>query len=691
MAKIRTVKTAFVSGELAQQVFGRIDKDFYFKGADKLRNVYVDPLGGVYKREGMRLVDETYNSRKAKMVEFAFNTEQVYVLVFTDKRLRVYKDDTLVADLTSEILNVITESVLPEIKYAQSADTCIITHETIKPIKITRTSHVDWTVEYLGFGYTPTHAFNGVTVTEPDGTVSLANLVGQYVKLTLIPNTVSTQVLAYYRPFGGGPVYRTVTTTVGVFRFNASHVKQTIIGKTGGIFSIKEYISPTEVIGDILVEFPGDDSTTQDNNSMTLESGDWQLETGYEDVWSDARGYPKTCCFYQGRLWFGGSTDRPSTLWGSKVDLFFDFDIGGGKADDAIDVTIDDDKVNAIVNIFPGRNMQIFTTGGEFYIPQTETDPIKPENIMLQKSTSHGSSKVKPVSVDGGTIFIESSGRVIREFLFNELERSYNARSISLLSSQLIQTPVAMAVRQSRSESPADYVYIVNTDGTIAVLNILRSEQLLAWSLFETNGVVEDLVVASRDVYVITRRTINGQTKRFFEKLDKEYKLDAGIKATTMNPELIHTGFTKLANQNVKVRAGTFVLEDNHIKNDGSIDIELDYKEIEVGLGFNVLIRMLPVDIDLGGKTLTGDWRRIVYALVKTYNSRSFEVHSGRTVVRPVFRSLGSELLDKPIEAYNGWKKIYLSGGIKRDATFDIVQNEPVDFDLIAMVIAVTV
>ena len=179
--------------------------------------------------------------------------------------------------------------------------------------------------------------------------------------------------------------------------------------------------------------------------------------------------------------------------------------------------------------------------------------------------------------------------------------------------------------------------------------------------------------------------------EQFFEKLDKNYKLDAGIKATTVNPELTHSGFSKLANQDVKVRAGTFVLADNHIKNDGSIDIELDYNEIEVGLGFNVLIRMLPVDIDLGGKTLTGDWRRIVYALVKTYNSRSFEVHSGRTVVRPVFRNLGSDLLDRPIDAYNGWKKIYLSGGIKRDATFDIVQNEPVDFDLIAMVIAVTI
>lgn len=692
MAKVRTLKTAFVSGELAQQVFGRIDKDFYFKGADKLRNVYVDPLGGVYKREGMRIIDETYNSGKAKMVEFSFNTEQVYILVFTDKRLRVYKDDAIVADLTSSILDMITESILSEIKYTQSADTCIITHESIRPIKITRTSHTNWAIEYLDFGYTPTHAFNGITITEPDGNISFSNLIGQYVKITLIPNTTTTTVVEYYRPFGGGPVYRNVTTTtMGVFRFNASHVKQTIIGKTGGIFSIKEYISPTEVIGDVLVEFPGDDSTTQDKDSMTLESGDWQLETGYEDVWSDIRGYPKTCCFYQGRLWFGGSKDRPSTLWGSKVGLFFDFDTGGGRADDALDVTIDDDKINAIVNIFPGRNLQVFTTGGEFYIPQSEIDPIKPENIMLIKSTLHGSSFVKPVSVDGGTIFIESSGRVVREFLFNELERSYNAKSISLLSSQLIRLPVAMAVRHSRSESPADYVYFVNADGTIAVLNLLRSEQLLAWSLFETQGKVADLVVAVRDVYVITEREINGVTKRFFEKFDKNYFLDAGIVSSVEEATLIHSGFNRLANQNVKVRAGTFVLEDNTVNNDGTIDIELDYKEIEVGLGFDVLIRTLPVDIDLGGKTLTGDWRRIVYALIKVYSARSFEVKCGSNTFRPVFRSLGSNLLDKAIDPYTGWKKIYMSGGIQRDAYFDIIQNEPVDFDLIAMVIAVTI
>ena len=34
-------------------------------------------------------------------------------------------------------------------------------------------------------------------------------------------------------------------------------------------------------------------------------------------------GYPRTVTFHQGRLYFGGSKSRPSTIWGSKVGLFF--------------------------------------------------------------------------------------------------------------------------------------------------------------------------------------------------------------------------------------------------------------------------------------------------------------------------------------------------------------------------------
>jgi hypothetical protein len=143
--------------------------------------------------------------------------------------------------------------------------------------------------------------------------------------------------------------------------------------------------------------------------------------------------------------------------------------------------------------------------------------------------------------------------------------------------------PIAMAVRQSRDTSPADYVYIVNSNGTIAVLNILRGEQLLAWSLFETNGTVEDICVSNRDVYIISYRKINGVNKRLLEKLDREHYLDCSIKSNTSTPQTHHTGFNKLSNQEVRVRADSFVLNNSVINNDGSIDIELDYKNVEVG------------------------------------------------------------------------------------------------------------
>jgi hypothetical protein len=664
MSKVRIVKTSFVSGEIAKQVFGRIDKDFYANGADKLRNVYVDPLGGVYRREGMRIIDQTlgdtvFDNRRGRLVEISFNSEQTYLFVLTRGAISVYKDDVFVNTI---YLGQISEDNLFEIRYAQYADTVIFVHKSFKPFKVVRHNDGFWWYTPFDIDFIPLYGFNGINTVYPNNVLTFDNLVGKNINITV----------------EGGV-------------FNSGHVNQLISGRTGGVFRITQFIDGSRVIGDAIVDFPGDDDTTQDNNGSTYESGDWALETGYELVWSDARGHPSTCCFYQGRLWFGGSGSRPTTIWASKVDDFFNFDTGGGKADDAIDVTINDEKINTILNIFPGRNLQIFTTGGEFYIPQTETDPIKPENIMLQKSTFHGSSKVKPISVDGSTIFVEASGRVVREFTFNELERSYNAKSISLLSSQLINSPVAMAIRQSRGDSPADYVYIVNTDGTVAVLNILRSEQLLAWSLFETQGIVEDVAVIARQVYFITTRIVNGVRKRFIEKLDKDYYLDGSIKSITASPAFVHTGFSKLASQDVKVKASGFVLEDNKIDENGSLTIGLDYKNVEVGYGFNVLVRLLPIDVNLGVKTLSGDWRRLVYILIKTTKSNSFSIKCGNNIFRPAFRSLGSKVLDQPVSQYNGWKKIFLSGGVSRDATIDIVQNEPMDFDLTTIVLAVTI
>lgn len=658
MAKQITFQTSFTSGELSEEVFGRVDKEFYFNGAAELRNVYVSPLGGVYKREGMRMLDDTYLNEKVKLVSFSFNTEQRYLLVFSNQRMRVYKDDLRVAEVTNEVLNKITTENLPYIKHVQSADTLILVDEHIKPIKITRQSDTEWTVEHIEFDFIPTYPFSGTTNTEPAATITFSSLLG-----------------------------RGVTVTASADVFTSDHVKQEILAKTGGIFKILKYVGAREVEGQVLVEFPGDN----DGSPKSYASGRWELSTGYEDVWSDTRGYPRTCCFYQSRLWFGGSGSRPATVWASQTAEFFNFNVGGAAADDAIDITLSDDLHNGIVNIFPGRNMQIFTTGGEYYIPQSETEPIQPDNIIVQRSTLHGSSNVRPVSVDGSTIFIEESGRVVREFLFNELERSYNAKSISLVSSHIVQSPVAMSVRQSRVDNPADYVYCVNSDGTLGVLNILREQQLLAWSLLTTKGKVEDLTVVGREVYLCVEREIDGVSKRFIEKLDGNYYLDSSVKITGSTPASTFTGFSHLANEQVKVKADTFVLPEHTVSEDGEITLEEERLEVEAGIGFDVVVKALPVlPVGLSPAIASGQFRRVISVNLRVADTQGFKVISGNNTYFPSFRSLGKNVLGKPLNSFTGWKKIFISGGISRDSTFTIVQENPVDFSLLAMQITVS-
>ena len=53
-----------------------------------------------------------------------------------------------------------------------------------------------------------------------------------------------------------------------------------------------------------------------------------------EDVWSATRGYPKSACFYEGRLVLGGTESKPQSIFMSKTGSFFDFDIDDGDDDE---------------------------------------------------------------------------------------------------------------------------------------------------------------------------------------------------------------------------------------------------------------------------------------------------------------------------------------------------------------------
>ena len=54
MTRIRQIKTTFTSGEVSPDLLGRGDLRAYENGAAKLRNVFIQPTGGIKRRAIVR-------------------------------------------------------------------------------------------------------------------------------------------------------------------------------------------------------------------------------------------------------------------------------------------------------------------------------------------------------------------------------------------------------------------------------------------------------------------------------------------------------------------------------------------------------------------------------------------------------------------------------------------------------------
>ena len=655
MAKLRTLQASYVSGEFDPTLLGRFDIGDYRKGADKLRNVYVRPQGGAFRREGLQYVAQVNNNDEARIIPFQFNDIQTYILVFTAGRMDVYRTDssTLQASITASPIDNLTNDILNEINWTQSADTLLLFHQDLEPIKITRTSDTAWTAENQTFDNIPVFAFDGIT-----------ELIGMG---TITPDVTTGEVVV----------------TGAATSFDSSYEGQFINMPKGGRIFVRQVNNANSLEGVVTIELV---------NTDAVPATQWNRDTGYEPVMSSTRGWPRSGTFHKSRLVLGGLGQRPQTILMSKIGEFFNLDVGEGLDDEAIDVTIDDDQVNVIRSVFSGRGLQVFTSGGEFSVRSDINEAITPRTIanQLQKETRHGSSIIRPVSVDGAVVFVEredpddaGSGRIVRQFVFNETEQSFNAPNISIFSQHLVSNPVAMDIRRSTETQPSNYLYMVNDDGTCAVLNSLREQSLLAWTLFETEGNFEDVAVSGNRTFFVVQRTINGQSVRHLEVLNADHKLDASALQTEGSPTTSWSNLDYLDGESVKIIGDSFILE-NETPVSGSVTASESVSTLEAGLSFIARIKHLPLAVEIQGQNWAGEFVNPVQANVRVFESRDFIVKHGGQTVKPVLQEFADEVSEADATLYTKWLKVYI-GGVDREASVEITQEEPLELNVLAV------
>jgi hypothetical protein len=453
-ATTRRIKSSFAAGELAPELLGRGDLRAYENGARRLRNVVIQPTGGVARRPGLLHVGAI--GAPARLVPFEFNTEQTYLLVFTPGWMNVFMGDAMVAWMPGPW----TAEMLPQLAWTQSADTLLLFHPDMPPRKITRSSHAAWTVADFEIPAMPFHAFAPGTSLTASGT-------------------------------GGAGSVVTLGASADVFVPAHLHAGLRLRGVNGRITAVH---GPREVSFELYDPLTDTSATT-----------DWQ-----EQAFNWARGWPVSACFHQDRLVLGGSRDLPNRLWLSRTGVIDNFDTGTGLDDEAIEFSLMSDQVNAIRGLFSGRHLQVFTSGAEWMVTG---DPLTPSSIQLHRQTRIGSPvdrMVPPVDVDGATVFVARSGRGVHEFAYTEVSAAYQASDLALVARHLVQTPVSMAYDQT-----ARLLHAVMADGSLGTLTLYRAEAVTAWTRQETDGAFRAVAETDGRVYVAVERAGTWRLERF--------------------------------------------------------------------------------------------------------------------------------------------------------------------------------
>jgi hypothetical protein len=655
--------------------------------------------------------DTTYNedildsgSSDIAIQAFSFSTEQEYLVVITEFRISIYRDEGAgLYVLQKRIASPMSGGSIDGVTFCQSLDTLLIFHKYHCTQRLQRTGgHTLWARSEWPYDHVPEYSFKDQY--SPGGTHSTA------------PSSVALNHIERIRySFGSDSVYTLYVNGeetaeiefdvagTGSEAANASALQAGIEGLES--FSAGDITVAHDAGDEYLITFGGDASgkdfaflqgndTFSNTSNVVFFSTKQKGKGEVESAFSVRRGYPRCGTFFAGRLWVGGAISLPQSIFSSRSGVYEDFNSTETYADYGIFYTMDTDDVAAIYNIYAGRHLTLLTSSAEFYDPTTITDVPTPETFFTRRTTRRGSLEGLPAfDIQGGLVFVERYGKSITEIVYAQENESYNSVSLSTLAPHLISTPVDMAFRTATSVEEADYLYVVNSDGTLAIFNTLRDERVNAWSLLTTTGDFRNVAVVGSDTLFVVRRSVGGVDKFFLEHFDDDLYMDSadsspsGVSSTTSLAHLTSENCDLLLDGNLQDQVVA-----PYTTTTSSWQAGLPFPDVSgAGLGWQTWIQTLPYQSGPDSVSLRGSRQGVADVFLRVHNTSSLSVRSGESTIYPIaFRSLGS-VLETSVPVYSGVVEKRGLQGFEEASQLSVIQTESLPMHVLGITQKVTI
>lgn len=581
MSQAKTLQRSFVGGEIAPELFGRIDLDKYQSGLAECLNFVVLPHGPAQNRAGFSYTLQTkFQDKKSNLIEFAFSTEQTYILEFGNQYVRFHTNGGTLLKIGQSIVAIsrATEGVIEYSGADPANGTWFYVSGVAGMVELNGryvvVSDVNATANTFKLKDLRGNYINttGMTAYTSGGTIAeVYEIASSYLEADLfdIHYVQSADTLTLVHPsYPPAELRRTTSTTFSLT--NSSFIPtinaptSVAATPTGTGSTVYNYVV-TSIAEESLEESVASTADDATNNLATAGNKNtitWAAATGAvrynvykeknglfgyigqasgtsfvddnitadvtrtppeaENPFNGANDYPGAVSYFEQRRCFGGTNNKPQNLWmtRSATESNLNYSIPT-QDDDAISLRIVSREVQRIRNILPLTELLILTSGGEWKISTQNSDALTPSSVAVRPQSYNGCTNVQPVVVNNNGIYVRAQSGRLHDLSYSFEANGFKSNDLSLIAPHLFDgfTVVDMCL----TRTPVPVVWVIRNDGKLLGITYMPEQKVFAWHQHETDGLFESIAAVNesgRDVlYVTVKRTIDGEVVRYIERL----------------------------------------------------------------------------------------------------------------------------------------------------------------------------
>lgn len=629
------------------------------------------------------------------------------------------------------------EADLPRIKVAQNGDLMYLVHPDYPVHLLTREGDLEWTCVEMPFSYP---AFETENLTDTTVTISAGGTaVGASITITASAPIFTTSDVGRYFRVGDVLEADNGKWTAGATKNSTTKngTGTAAVGDQyyyeGRLYSLENgtgsatwsYSPPTHEEGtrpegtsDLrfinwggygYVEITAVNSTTEIVGTVIIAFSeivdDEQCDKWSFSAWDHVNGYPRAVAFYEDRLFLGGTESEPQTFWASRSGEFDDFRaVPASQADSGLQFTLLSEKLNTIEWMKGDEVLVIGTTGSEFTVDSgSAAQAITPDNVRVRARSHYGTvNSIQPISLDSSILFVRRTNDV-HELTFDFNTNRYIAPDLTQFNDTALRPGAAEVAYQA---DPFRQLWVLRTDGTLAALTYVKNEDVIAWAdvvIGGTEAAVESIVTIPHpdgdedQLWLFVRRTINGQTVRHVEVLEKPFQegdaqedaffVDcgasySGVAATTI------TGIWHLEGEEVVILADGARVPNQTVEN-GQIELDDEATDVQVGLQMpSTKLQTVRWDSATREGTSQGYSGRISNLALRVHNSgNGIEFGADFDVMDAWDRRTATMPIQDPVPLFTGDSPLLdLPGGWEQAKRVAVRYDEPLPCTIVAII-----